>query len=103
MRRYVKRRIDNQELSKCETCINNKIKDLKEIKSKLIILSVFFGTLSLIGLSSIALLKDNDERQVRLDILLAVGLASVSYCFAHDAQKTGKKLTILKKVKASSK
>lgn len=103
MKRYIRKKVKakhinhSYELSPCKKCINDKINYLKNIRRGLIISSALSGTLSLIGLSSIALVKDNNIGQITLDIILSSCAAGMSYCLANEAKETGKQLTLLKK------
>ena len=82
-----------------EKCINEQINSLKRTKRGLIICSVVCGTLSLIGLSSIALVKDNDIGQISLDIILSACAAGMSFVCADEAKETSKQLILLKNEK----
>ena len=88
-------------ISHREKCINKQINSLKRTKRGLIIISAISGTLSLISLSSIALVKDNDISQISLDIILSACTAVISYCLIYEAKETSKQLTLSKKNKSN--
>jgi len=103
MKRYEKKKVKSKhahtcyEMSSCEKCLNTRIDYLKEVKKGLIVGSAFAGTLSLIGLSSIWLVKDNNIEQISLDIILSACAAGISYCLVYDVKEKTKQLKKLER------